>query len=95
MNENVPPYLVMDTCCFSNYYMTAEEREEDKENIHFDYDALTEYCKKEGVRIAITPYTLYECIQTCDSPEMIRMKKEALERVIPKTSKKTKEVNSI
>ncbi|MBR4924538.1 MAG: hypothetical protein IKZ61_02185 [Prevotella sp.] len=51
MNENIPPYLVMDTCCFSNYYKTKEEREEDKENIHFDYDALTEYCKKEGVRM--------------------------------------------
>lgn len=38
MNENILPYLVMDTCCFSNYYMTAEEREEGKENIHFDGD---------------------------------------------------------
>lgn len=68
-------------CCFSNYYKTAEEREEGKENIHFDYDALTEYCKKEGVRIAITPYTFYECIQKCDSLEMIRKKKAAFERV--------------
>ena len=80
MNENILPYLVMDTCCFSNYYMTAEEREESKENIHFDYDALTEYCRKGGVRIAITPYTFYECIQKCDSPEMIRKKKESFER---------------
>ena len=80
MNENIPPYLVMDTCCFCNYYKTAEEREKDKKNIHFDYDALKEYCKKEGVRIAITPYTFYECIQKCDSPEMIRKKKEAFDR---------------
>ena len=81
MDENIPPYLVMDTCCFCNYYKTAEEREEEKENIHFDYDALTEYCRKGGVRIAIMPYTFYECIQKCDSPEMIRKKKEAFERV--------------
>ena len=31
MNENIPPYLVMDTCCFSNYYKTAEVRDSDKE----------------------------------------------------------------
>lgn len=81
MNETIPPYLVMDTCCFSNYYKTEEKRERVKGLIHFDYDALKVYCEKEGVRIAITPYTFYESIQTCDTLEMIRMKKEALERV--------------
>lgn len=81
MKEDIPPYLVMDTCCFSNYYKTGEKRERVKGLIHFDYDALKAYCEKEGVRIAITPYTFYESIQTCDTLEMIRMKKETLERV--------------
>ena len=80
MNENIPPYLVMDTCCFSHYYMTKEKRERVKGLIHFDYDALKAYCKEHGVRIAITPYTFYESIQTCDSPKMMLMKKEAFER---------------
>ena len=81
MKEDNTPYLVMDTCCFSHYYMTKEKRERVKGLIHFDYDALKAYCKEHGVRIAITPYTFYECIQKCDSPEMIRMKKEAFDRV--------------
>lgn len=80
MIENIPPYLVMDTCCFSHYYMTKEKRESVKKHICFDYDALKAYCEKEGVRIAITPYTFYESIQACDSLEMMRMKKEAFER---------------
>ena len=80
MNENIPSYLVMDTCCFSHYYMTKEKRESVKKHIFFDYDALKAYCKEQGVRIAITPYTFYESIQTCDSLEMIRMKKDAFDR---------------
>lgn len=81
MKEDNTPYLVMDTCCFSNYYKTDEEREEDKKNIHFDYEALKKHCEENGVRIAITPYSFYESIQKCDSSEMIRKKQEAFERV--------------
>lgn len=65
-------YLVMDTCCFGNYCMTEEERKKAK-GIHFNYKGIEEYVEEENVLPVITPYTLYECIQNCDTAdEMLR-----------------------
>lgn len=73
INENPTGYLVMDTCSFLNYC-----REDD--NINFNYKAIKEYVNNEGLWVVITPYTLYECIQDCFTPQQIKARREDLFR---------------
>ena len=68
-------YLAMDTCCFGNYCMTKEERKK-ANGIHFNYKGIEEYVEEKNILPVITPYTLYECIQNCDTAdEMLRQLK--------------------
>lgn len=72
-------YLVMDTCCFGNYCKTEEERNKDK-GIRFNYKGIEEYVEEKNILPVITPYTLYECIQNCDTAdEMLRQLKAFIE----------------
>lgn len=59
----------MDTCCFGNYCAGCEQP--------FNYKSIRQYVKENGIRVAITPYTFYECIQNCDTPEKIQRQKAA------------------
>ena len=65
INEHPNGYLVMDTNCFSHYC-------EGGKVAGFDYDKIRDFVEREGYWVVITPYTLYECIQNCTTPERIQ-----------------------
>ena len=72
-------YLVMDTCCFVNYCKPKGEVE-NNEKPAFNYDDIRKFIEKSGYMVLITPYTMYECIQNCFTPEIIQSQREAFER---------------
>ena len=74
INEHPSGYLVMDTCCFLNYI-------EGKKSEAFDYDEVKEFLRKSNFWLVITPYTLYECIQSCVTEESLKRRGQAMLQV--------------
>lgn len=64
VNDPLSGILIMDTCCFLNFL-----RGKGAATDRFDYSGVKEFIGKSGFQISITPYTLYECIQGCDTLE--------------------------
>lgn len=61
-NKQYNGYFVMDTCCFLNYI-------EGRRSNRFDYNDIAAFIKKSNFILLITPYTLYECIQSVDDKD--------------------------
>lgn len=71
INEHPSGYLIMDTCCFLNYIGG-------KDSDAFDYESIKEFIQKSKFWLVITPYTLYECIQSCVTEESLRQRQREL-----------------
>lgn len=71
--------LVMDTCCFVNYCNRNNETS-GKGNEVFNYKEIEKYLEKTGYKLVVTPYTMYECIQNCITPEVIARQRNAFNR---------------
>ena len=71
INEHPSGYLVMDTCCFLNYI-------EGKKSDAFDYDDIKKILHERNLWLVITPYTLYECIQSCVTEESLKQRGQAM-----------------
>lgn len=67
INEHPSGYLIMDTCCFLNYI-------EGKRSDAFEYEEIKEFIERNKFWLVITPYTLYECIQSCVTEESIKQR---------------------
>ena len=67
INEHPSGYLIMDTCCFLNYI-------EGKRSDAFEYQEIKEFIEKNKLWLVITPYTLYECIQSCVTEESLKQR---------------------
>jgi len=59
-------FVVMDTNCFLKYI-----NEQKKENARFDYDGVRTFIDEQNFMLVITPYTLYECIQGCNTIDTV------------------------
>lgn len=74
INEHPSGYLLMDTCCFLNYI-------EGKNSKAFDYDEIKEFLHERKLWLVITPYTLYECIQSCVTEGSLKLRGQAMLKV--------------
>lgn len=62
-------FVVMDTNCFLKYIS-----EQKKENARFDYDGVRMFIDEQNFMLVITPYTLYECIQGCNTIDTVQQR---------------------
>lgn len=62
-------FVVMDTNCFLKYIS-----EQKKENARFDYDGVRTFIDEQNFMLVITPYTLYECIQGCNTIDTVQQR---------------------
>lgn len=67
INERPSGYLIMDTCCFLNYI-------EGERSDAFEYEEIKKFIERNKLWLVITPYTLYECIQSCVTEESIKQR---------------------
>jgi len=67
INEHPSGYLIMDTCCFLNY-IEAERSDA------FEYEEIKQFIERNRLWLVITPYTLYECIQSCATEDSIKQR---------------------
>lgn len=67
-------FLVMDTNCFLKYIS-----EQKKESARFDYDGVKTFIKEKNFMLVITPYTLYECIQGCDTIKKVKQRSKEMD----------------
>lgn len=73
-NIQTSGFLVMDTNCFLKYI--NEQKVEDEK---FDYDGVKDFIEKNHFLLLITPYTLYECVQSCDTIEKMRKRSREMD----------------
>lgn len=73
-NIQTSGFLVMDTNCFLKYI--NEQKVEDEK---FDYDGVKDFIEKNHFLLLITPYTLYECVQSCDTIEKMRKRSKEMD----------------
>ena len=59
-----PAFLLMDTCCFVHYCHHRTTK-------YFDYGKIRKSVNDNGLWVVITPYTLFELVQNCTTPEII------------------------
>lgn len=67
-------FLVMDTNCFLKYIS-----EQKKESTRFDYVGVKKFINEQNFMLVITPYTLYECIQGCDTIDKVKQRSRELD----------------